>query len=239
VRFLGLELRRYRFSGLLGATLLALLAAIYLHPELMLSPGALVAGHGELAGDCLACHAPFHGAARARCLQCHVLGDIGLRSVAGMPIQGRILKASFHASLNEPDCMACHTDHHGPVLARRSREPFSHLSLQAAARARCSDCHAAPAETLHRRPTANCAQCHGEDRWKPASFDHAQLFFLDHDHAVKCTICHAGRDYAHYSCYGCHQHTPDGMRAAHLRIQIDNFDNCVGCHRDARRGAPR
>lgn len=217
----------------IGINLLAVLALAFAYPHLMLSPGALVSGHAELATDCFACHAPLRGARSERCIECHALPDIGLRTTRGIPIATRTVKTSFHQELIEQDCMACHSDHAGPRLTQRSRKPFSHTLLRVAVRERCEACHRSPADSLHRRISGNCQQCHEQTRWKPATFDHARLFVLDRDHDTDCVTCHAGNDYSRYTCYGCHEHRPDKVRAEHLEEGIRDFENCVECHRSA------
>jgi hypothetical protein len=43
--------------------------------------------------------------------------------------------------------------------------------------------------------------------------------------------CHVRNDYSRYTCYGCHEHTPDNIRRKHVEEGIRQFDNCVECHR--------
>lgn len=223
----------------IGANLLVLLALAFVYPHLMVSPGPLVPEHQALATDCFACHAPWRGAAAERCIACHALPDIGLRSTKGVPItQAKIgkstaMKRSFHQDLIEQDCMACHSDHAGPRLTQRSRKPFAHTLLQAATRERCESCHTAPSDSLHRNLATGCGQCHQAGAWKPATFDHDQRFLLDKDHNVSCVTCHTARDYRQYSCYGCHEHTPAKVRSKHVKEGIQNFEDCVECHRSA------
>jgi hypothetical protein len=267
------------------ANLLALLALAFVYPHLMVSPGPLRPGHAALATDCFACHAPLRGATTERCIACHAVPDIGLRTTQGVAIQatkaGRAtpLKISFHQELSEQDCMACHSDHAGPRLNQRNRKPFSHALLRVATRDRCDSCHAAPSNALHRSLSVGCVQCHKTEGWKPASFDHAalpqaelsrcenchkaptdtlhrqikgncsqchvpkawkpatfehdKLFLLDKDHNASCVTCHVGDDYSKYTCYGCHEHTPSNVRGKHVEEGIQNFENCVECHRSA------
>ncbi len=264
---------------LIAANLLALAVLVFAYPHLMVSPGALVRGHAELATDCFACHAPLRGAASERCIKCHALPDIGLRTTKGAPLPARSVKTSFHQELIEQNCMACHSDHQGPRLTQRSRKPFSHALLRDAVRERCDTCHAgpkdnihrdlsvscgqchkaeawkpatfdhallapamlercdgchkAPADSLHRQVKGSCKTCHTQERWKPATFDHDKLFALDRDHDVKCVTCHSNDDYSRYTCYGCHEHRPDKVRAEHIEEGIRDFENCVDCHRSA------
>jgi hypothetical protein len=263
----------------IAANLVALLVLVFVYPHQMVAPGPLLPAHAELETDCFACHAPLRGAAPARCVACHALPDIGLRTTKGVPIAQAKVKASFHQKLIEQDCMACHSDHQGPQLVQVGGKGFSHALLQPdvretcetchaapandihrdlavgcgqchtgeawqpatfeharlapAVRERCQSCHAAPVDTLHRQISGNCGQCHTSERWKPATFDHSKYFVLDGDHSATCATCHVGSNFSSYTCYGCHEHQPAGIRAEHLEEGIANFENCVKCHRSA------
>jgi len=157
------------------ANLLVLVGLAFAYPQLMISPGPLVAGHTELATDCFACHTAWQGATAQKCTSCHALPDIGLRTPNGTALPQRGLKTSFHQQLSEQNCMACHSDHAGPKLTKHSRKPFSHALLLPAARQDCETCHAKPTNTMHSALTVDCVQCHQTDAWKPATFAHATL----------------------------------------------------------------
>ena len=218
---------------LIAINLVTLVALVFAYPHLMVSPGALVPAHADITTDCFACHAPLRGAVSERCVACHALADIGLRTSKGAALPRPAAKTSFHQELIEQDCMACHSDHAGPKLTRRSREPFSHALLRPATRERCETCHKAPADTFHRPMKGNCAQCHSTQGWKPATFAHDKFFVLDKDHNASCLTCHIGNDYSRYTCYGCHEHTLANVRRKHQEEGIKNFENCTECHRSA------
>jgi hypothetical protein len=40
-----------------------------------------------------------------------------------------------------------------------------------------------------------------------------------------------GGNTSRYTCFGCHQHQPDQIRASHAEEGIRNIENCVACHR--------
>lgn len=226
-------MKRGWLLALIALNLAVLVALAFAYPHLMISPGALVRGHAELATDCFACHSPWRGAASTRCIACHALPDIGLRTTKGAALMARNVKTAFHQELIEQDCMACHSDHEGPKLTQRSRKPFSHALLRLTTREHCEGCHKAPADSLHRRIQGSCKQCHSPERWKPATLDHAKLFVLDRDHDVKCATCHTNNDYSRYTCYGCHEHRQEKIRRKHEEDGIRNFENCAECHRSA------
>ena len=216
--------------------LVALVALVFVYPHLMVSPGPLVKGHAELATDCFACHAPWRGAASSRCVECHALAEIGLRTTKGAPIAKATIQASFHQDLIDQSCTTCHSDHRGPRLTQRSRKPFSHELLRVAVRERCASCHAAPQDPVHRDISGSCGQCHRTDAWKPAQFDHALLAKAVLD---RCEGCHkAPTDSLHRqvegNCQSCHE--TDAWKPAtfdHARFFVldrDHDVNCDTCH---------
>ena len=105
--------------------------------------------------------------------------------------------------------------------------------LEKATRDECQSCHKSPKDSLHQQITGNCSQCHSQDKWTPATFDHDKYFELDRDHNARCVTCHVRNDYSRYTCYGCHEHTPENIRRKHIEEGIRDFDNCVECHRNA------
>jgi hypothetical protein len=110
---------------------------------------------------------------------------------------------------------------------------FNHALLQKTTSEQCQNCHKPPTDSLHQQITGHCAQCHNQEQWKPTTFDHTQYFSLTGDHNTRCVTCHEGNDYSHYTCYGCHEHSPENIRRKHIKEGINNFDNCVDCHRSA------
>ena len=209
------------------------LTLLFLYPHQMIAPGPLLAGHASLEPDCFACHAPGQGASSERCVACHVPAEIGIKTSKGVPIRKSTKMVAFHGQLQEQDCMACHSDHAGPLLARKGNLRFDHQLLKPSLQDRCASCHKRPDDSLHRQGAENCAQCHSTKGWKPATFDHDKFFKLDRDHDAPCATCHVGNDFKRYTCYGCHEHTPENVAAEHREEGIRNIDNCVRCHRSA------
>jgi hypothetical protein len=205
---------------------------VFVYPHLTVGPGKLIPGHKELSTDCFACHAPLTGASSERCLSCHKPDEIGRLTTKGQPIAKPLTTTPFHQKLVSQDCVACHSDHAG-VKRFRPQGHFNHALLNAVTREQCQDCHKSPTDSLHQQISGNCKQCHRQDRWKPATFDHNNYFELDRDHKTECVTCHVRNDYSRYTCYGCHEHTPAKIRREHVEEGIRNFDNCVECHRNA------
>jgi hypothetical protein len=217
---------------ILAVNLIAITILVFVYPNLMVGPGKLILGHKQLETDCFACHSSFTGAASERCVICHMPADIGRLTSAGKPISKPLTATHFHQQLLNQDCIACHSDHAG-VKRFRQQGHFNHALLKEATRNNCQGCHKPPKDGLHEQITGNCAQCHTQEKWVPATFDHRKYFVLEGDHNTRCVTCHVGNDYKRYTCYGCHEHTPENIRREHIEEGIRNFDNCVKCHRSA------
>lgn len=222
--------------AIIAANLLALVGLAFAYPHLMVSPEPLLPEHAALATDCFACHAPLRGASADRCIACHALPDIGLRTTNGVPTPKPTVKASFHQQLIVRDCMACHSDHERPKLARHNRKPFAHELLRTEVRERCASCHTAPQNDIHRDLKASCGQCHKLEAWKPAVFDHA---LLPAAQLNRCESCHkAPVDTMHRqiqgNCAQCHQ--PTAWKPASFKhdklflLDGDHNTTCVTCH---------
>jgi hypothetical protein len=129
--------------------------------------------------------------------------------------------------------MACSQCHEPP---RWRGAHFEHRALPQATLDHCESCHQAPKDTLHRGIAVQCQRCHSPAAWKPANYDHARLFPLTGAHNVSCDSCHTKANFDRYTCYGCHEHSPDRVRAQHREEGIVDLDNCVRCHRSGKEG---
>ena len=216
----------------LAINLLGLLVLTFAYPHLMVSPGKLIPGHKQLATDCFACHSAFMGAASPKCVSCHKSADIGRFKTTGAPVEKPLTSTPFHQDLISQDCVACHSDHAG-VKRLHLQGNFDHSLLKTEKNSQCQACHKSPADALHKQITGNCAQCHNQKKWTPATFAHDKYFVLDRDHTASCVTCHVLNDYKRYTCYGCHEHTPANIRREHLEEGIRKFENCVECHRSS------
>lgn len=225
---------RWWLWAAIGTLLAAVIASAFLWPHDMVSPGNLRPAHAALEKDCFACHVPFRGVSSDQCIACHKVADIGLRTTRGVPIVRAKPVPPFHQALTEQNCLACHSDHPAPRLTEEEPKTFDHALLAPALRGQCQSCHRAPQDAQHRGIIPACAECHRTTGWKPSAFDHSRYFQLDGPHRVACVACHVGQNYRRYTCYGCHEHSPAGIRAEHEEEGIRNFDDCARCHRSGR-----
>lgn len=215
---------------ILTINLLVLAVLTFAYAHLMVGPGRLIPGHQQLDTDCFACHSAFIGADSQKCASCHKPADIGRLTTKGMPVIRPLTSTPFHQELTSQDCVACHSDHAG-VKRYRMKGNFDHALLKKETNQQCQACHKSPTDALHKQISGNCAQCHTQQKWTPASFEHNKFFVLDRDHNAACVTCHVRNDYSRYTCYGCHEHTPANIRREHIEEGIRQFDNCVACHR--------
>ena len=214
------------------ATIFAIVIVLLtiLLPEVLVSPGKPIAAHEDFASDCFACHSLFTGSNSDKCTECHKVKDIGIKSTQGLSIVREKKNVSFHQKLIEEDCIACHSDHRG-VKPFRPISQFSHDLLEPLLQKDCLGCHGKPGDALHQTLKANCDQCHSQDSWLPARFDHSEYFRFDRHHKTECTTCHVNADYNSYTCYGCHEHSRSKIREEHLEEGIRDYEDCSECHR--------
>ncbi|MDB4433201.1 class III cytochrome C family protein [bacterium] len=223
-----------RFGILAGLLLLLYGGLAYWKPEVTVSPGHLLEGHAEVESECRTCHTLFRGVKNAGCVTCHRVEEIGISTVSGEPLRepGRI---PFHSGLREGSCIACHTDHEGRDSDGTGTR-FAHELLASSTVEACADCHEPqrPSDAIHRAVESECASCHLSAAWKPATFEHERYFRFDPHHPEDCGTCHTTPgDLAAYTCYGCHEHTPQKIRAEHLEEGIEEFERCETCHRSS------
>lgn len=217
---------------LYGLGLAGLVSLIFFLPEQMISPGKLIPSHANLDGQCSSCHKPFQGAGPDRCITCHAIANIGLKTSTGALIARKSGNVPFHQNLSTQDCMSCHTDHPGRNIAAMIQPSFSHNLLAANVQNNCSSCHAAPKTAFHAEMKGQCGSCHTQQSWKPATFDHAKFFALTGPHNVPCASCHiVANDFGQHSCTTCHEHSPARIAQQHREEGITNTTNCVSCHR--------
>ncbi len=207
--------------------------------ESVLSPGPLIRGHAKVEGDCKSCHVRFDRAAQdGLCIGCHKETGRDLRE-----------KAGFHGRNKPQACRTCHTDHRGAdaKIAEFDRKTFDHRLTDYVLRGKhegveCGKCHTtghkyrdAPSDCLacHRKDDVHkaslgpkCADCHVEQSWKEARFDHSSSrFALTGKHLdTKCGACHKSANYkeAPMTCIGCHR-KDDKHKARY-------GEKCESCH---------
>jgi len=183
--------------------------------------------HAEVA--CFGCHRDqtFKGAPD-QCVDCHSSDDVhrGSRGPDCASCHGTIdwkqrrfdhFKASGYDLLGRHAKLSCDTCHRGGDLKAPLPED-------------CNGCHSA-ADTHAGRFGADCADCHGQEKWAVAEFDHEKRakFALRGAHAdLDCHSCHRGalkQQEMAKDCAGCH-----GVDDAH---KGGMGRDCGSCHKES------
>jgi hypothetical protein len=83
--------------------------------------------------------------------------------------------------------------------------------------------------------STNCATCHSENAWIPASFDHDQFYVLRGAHASianECSQCHNSTfTNTPTTCFGCH--SSDYNNASPNHVQSGFSTDCASCHSES------
>lgn len=214
--------------------------------------------HGKLGKDCAQCHNqnsfkktdfdhskthfPLRDAhARAACTECH--RDPSYKNTP-MECVACHARDDAHKGGRGPDCGACHnadkwksaTYDHAKLAHFPLNGAHSKISCEACHRSgdtkakipdQCASCHSAN-DRHGGRFGDDCKQCHNEERWKDAHYDHtAQAHWeLKGKHAkVDCHTCHTGPvsgPKLPKDCAGCHR--SDDVHHGSMGTE------CASCH---------
>ena len=213
--------------------------------ESVLRPGDVVQGHAKWEEECGKCHVRFDRAAQDRlCMDCHKEVGRDVREHTG-----------YHGRLKPQPCRVCHTDHKGRAarIVELDKQKFDHNESDFALRGKhrpvtCEKCHEpkkryweAPSDcnACHKKDDVHkgslgpkCVDCHTDNDWKEAKFDHEKTrFSLKGKHVdTKCVDCHKkGSEYkeAPRTCIGCHKKDDDGSKG-HKGLYGEKCDSCHG-----------
>ncbi|MCB9332629.1 MAG: hypothetical protein H6574_16270 [Lewinellaceae bacterium] len=200
--------------------------------------------HTAIANDCAACHNGNYNNTPNTCAGCH--------------------QADFNATTDPnhvtnqfpTDCTQCH-DENAWAPSTFDHNTVWPLTGAHASVPNCTDCHiggnytntpntcvschqADYDATTNPNHVANqfstdCTQCHNENGWVPATFDHNTVWPLNGAHAnvPNCTDCHIGGNYNNTpnTCVGCHQTDYNATtNPNHVTNQFST--DCTQCHNE-------
>lgn len=237
--------RKFRFTALLTLAIGMSTGAVHaLSLEKLLMPGAVSEAHAEFEDDCDQCHTGSKTSDQTRmCLSCHDHEDVALDIRNRTGFHGKSPRAG------KLPCRQCHREHLGRSadIVLLDTGSFDHtltdFELRGAhAGVNCESCHEADAKyrdapgqciDCHKRDDHHrgrlgekCGDCHSENQWLDARFDHDKTDFpLRGEHReVRCELCHANQRYEDIDtgCKACHQ-TQDVHRGR-------NGNDCRNCH---------
>ncbi|MCA9783155.1 MAG: hypothetical protein KC518_06195 [Candidatus Cloacimonetes bacterium] len=229
---------------ILGMILLAAGSLAWFAPGIAIQPGQLLEAHASLANDCTACHTIGQGVQADKCMACHGPAEIGLLTVAGSPLSNpRSALQGLHQRNAERACTECHMEHAGR-LGSGAATGFSHARLPEDLVNDCLACHQdqLPGDPLHASVVVSCGECHSQDAWSPARFEHDLLRTA----SVSCLDCHRPdlpEDQLHAGlspdpdCRACHQtrswSPADFDHERWFRFDRHHPARCLDCHKQA------
>lgn len=108
----------------------------------------------------------------------------------------------------------------------------------------CFSCHSEAYNQTTNPPhqavqfSTSCEQCHSENAWTPATFDHDLQYFPVYSGSHQgewqnCVECHTSPDnYALFSCIDCHEHNQSETDSEHAGISGYAYasEACYACH---------
>jgi hypothetical protein len=198
------------------------------------------------------------------CSNCHTNGYTGTSSECSSCHQSNYDQTSNpnHSAIGiSTNCDDCHTTSPGwiPASFQIHDSYYALNGAHAAVASNCYLCHAGnynitpnncyachtsdyngttdPSHLAAHFPT-DCASCHSENAWKPATFDHDGQYFpiYSGEHRGEwssCSDCHTqASNYAFFSCTDCHEHNKTDMDDEHNGVSgyVYNSTNCLACH---------
>lgn len=199
--------------------------------------------------DCIECHAGGYSGTPTNCDACH-MPDFNQSSNPD------------HVSLGlSTDCASCHTTNPdwNPALFPDHNDYYALLGAHADIQNQCVLCHNGnynttpntcfgchqddyngandPNHLAAQFPTT-CEDCHTQNSWTPANWDHDGMYFpiysgRHEDEWNQCTDCHNNPgDFSVFTCFPCH---PSGeMADEHDEVNGYQYNSnaCLACHPD-------
>ena len=202
----------------------------------------------HITTDCIECHSDGYAGTSTNCTDCH---------------NNEYLNTSNpnHNSLGlSNDCAQCHTTQPGwsPAGLPNHNDFYTLQGAHATISEQCAECHTgdysnAPTDCfgchetdfnqstdpphVNSQISTNCEECHSENAWKPATFDHLSLFpIYSGSHQGEwetCSDCHTNpNNYSLFSCVVCH--LQGDMNEEHQGVTGYVFEDnaCLACHPD-------
>jgi len=188
-------------------------------------------GYSNISQECVTCHLADFNRTKdpdhqifgfpTSCEQCHSIQNWESSPFDHLAISGFALVGA-HADFKRVKCTDCHIQNRLSGLPRD-----------------CYGCHEknyiAVTDPNHVQGqfSHDCMQCHSQQAWSPATFDHDQTNFPltgAHQTAV-CTDCHINGKFAGTptDCYNCHQNNFEQVNDPdHVKNQFSH--DCSTCH---------
>lgn len=197
--------------------------------------------------DCISCHSAGYTGTPTECVACH-----------GQDFEGT-LNPDHEALGLSTDCASCHTTapEWNPATFDIHNEFYVLNGAHAIIANQCASCHQGdytntPTEcvgchlqdynaTTNPSHTAlqfstDCASCHSENSWVPATFDHDGQYFPIYSGAhegtwSECVDCHTTPgNFSEFTCVTCHEVQETADQHMSVPGYIYNSPACLACH---------
>ncbi len=197
--------------------------------------------------ECLSCHANGYAGTPTECQSCHTTDF------------NQTLNPKHQALGFSTDCATCHTTEPGwkPATLINHNDYYVLSGAHAAISTQCASCHNGdynntpntcsgchlqdynqttnpPHITL--QFSQDCASCHSESAWVPATFDHDGQYFPIYSGSHKgqwnqCTDCHTTPgNYSLFTCITCHANPETDQKHNGISGYVYNSSACLACH---------
>ena len=189
-------------------------------------------GFENTSTDCFSCHAtdfqasvnPNHSmlSISTNCIECHTTDPDWMP--ASFSVHNNYYQLNGAHALIADDCMTCHN---GDYVNTPNT---------------CIGCHQEEYNAttnpnhLQAQFGTDCASCHTEDAWLPATFDHDAQYFPIYSGAhmgvwSECTECHTDiNNFAVFSCVSCHLNPETDIEHTIVGGYIYEDNACLACH---------
>ena len=206
----------------------------------------LTGAHAAIANDCNACHNGNYTNTPNTCAGCHT------------PDYNQTTNPSHVALAIPTDCATCHTpDGWAPASFAIHSNYYTLNGAHAAIANDCAACHngdynntpntCAGCHTPDYNQTTNpnhiaaqfptdCASCHSETAWVPASFDHDGQYFpiysgVHQGQWDQCVDCHTDpSNFSVFTCTTCHANPETDNQHNGVNGYVYNSPACLACH---------
>ena len=197
--------------------------------------------------DCIECHAGGYQGTPTECDACHMTDYNQSVNPNHQSLDFPTACATCHTT--EPDWSPATFDIHnqyyvleGAHVAIADQCVTCHNGDYNNTPNTCSGCHQDdynqtdnPSHTALNFPT-DCAQCHSQDEWVPATWDHDDQYFPIYSGAhqgvwSECSECHTNaNNYSVYTCTTCHTNPETNQQHSGVNGYIYESAACLACH---------
>ena len=201
----------------------------------------------HLTVDCIDCHAAGYAGTPTDCASCHTTDF------------NQTVNPNHNTLGLSTDCASCHTTEPewNPATFDNHNDYYALNGAHAAIASDCATCHNGdynntpntcvgchqdeynqtnnPSHTALNFST-DCASCHSENAWEPATFDHDAQYFpiysgLHNGEWDQCLDCHTNpSNYSEFTCVTCHANPETDNQHNGITGYSYNSPACLTCH---------